>query len=242
MNILFTLRNFHRQGLAILFFTGLLAAPLVAAPITGFDDIDYWVGSGANRAALVIDWNDGIVPVSLAWGFRWDGVATGMDMLKAIAGATLGDVTATGADARLSVTLKSYGFGDVVDRIVFDGGGYTHDSAGFESGGYWEYNVYGGNFDYEIYGGPPDYEYLGIGTYDVAGSSTYPVAWESGNIGAGDRELADGYWDGWSFAPDFVNQSIDVPLAASIPEPGALLLLTLAGGLLVLRRRSRVVS
>ena len=50
-----------------------------------FDDIEFWVGSGANRAALVIDWvEDNPNPSSLAWGYRWDGAKTGRDMLLAI--------------------------------------------------------------------------------------------------------------------------------------------------------------
>ena len=43
-----------------------------------FDDIQYWVGTGANRAALVIDWSDtSTQPAALVWGFRWDGIAHG---------------------------------------------------------------------------------------------------------------------------------------------------------------------
>ena len=54
-----------------------------AQPFT-FDDIEFWVGSGANRAALVIDWvEDTTEPPALVWGYRWDGAANGRDMLQA---------------------------------------------------------------------------------------------------------------------------------------------------------------
>ena len=63
----------------------------VASASFVFDDIGFWVGSGANQAALVIDWNgpdgSGSEPVSYAWGFRWDGVATGQNMLAAVINA-----------------------------------------------------------------------------------------------------------------------------------------------------------
>ncbi len=50
-----------------------------------FSDIQYWVGTGSNQAAFVVQWNDSKIPDALVWGFRWDGNATGEDMLKAIA-------------------------------------------------------------------------------------------------------------------------------------------------------------
>src|SRR4051812_7181082 len=61
-----------------------------------FDDITYWVGSGSSRSALVIDWSDSsIQPPALVWGYRWDGVKHGNDMLMAI----------VAADARLFAKL-----------------------------------------------------------------------------------------------------------------------------------------
>lgn len=57
------------------------------ANATNFEDILYWIGSGSNEAALVIQWNDGKNADALKWGFRWDGRATGEDMVKAIAKA-----------------------------------------------------------------------------------------------------------------------------------------------------------
>jgi len=79
----------------------------------GMDDIAYWVGAGTNRAALVVDWNDGIDPVSLAWGFRWNGAATGQDMFEA----------AAAADARLFLLVRNLGAGQTVY-----GAGYDADS------------------------------------------------------------------------------------------------------------------
>src|SRR5712671_2394496 len=60
------------------------SAPTAHAAFT-FSDIQYWVGTGANRAAIAIDWSDGSTnPPALVWGFRWNGIATGRDMLRAV--------------------------------------------------------------------------------------------------------------------------------------------------------------
>jgi hypothetical protein len=79
----------------------LIGIAEVKANSFGFSDIKNWTGTGSNQAILVIDWQDGDNS-SLAWGYRWDGVKTGEDMLQAI------DV----ADSRLTVegSVGSYGF------------------------------------------------------------------------------------------------------------------------------------
>ena len=46
-----------------------------------FEDIQFWVGSGSNRAALVIEWHDGTQPDAMVWGYKWDGEASGHDMI-----------------------------------------------------------------------------------------------------------------------------------------------------------------
>ena len=59
------------------------------------DDIQIWTGSGTNRAAMVIEWSspqsltNSSVPVpitdkTLVWGYRFNGAATGTQMLNAI--------------------------------------------------------------------------------------------------------------------------------------------------------------
>ncbi|MEE6128044.1 hypothetical protein V2E39_11680 [Chryseobacterium arthrosphaerae] len=76
-----------------------------------FSDIQYWVGSGSNQAAFVVQWNDSKNPDALVWGFKWDGNATGEDMLKAIAKA----------DHRLFTLLyQGTQFGSAVGGIGFD--------------------------------------------------------------------------------------------------------------------------
>ena len=54
-------------------FSSLLALSLAACTR---DDIHYWVGEGANRCAVVIDW--GSEGRSLAWGYKWRGTCTNL--------------------------------------------------------------------------------------------------------------------------------------------------------------------
>ncbi len=51
------------------------------------DDVLFWTGEGEKEALLVIDWNDGVEPQSMAWGFRFDGTATAETMLETVAEA-----------------------------------------------------------------------------------------------------------------------------------------------------------
>ena len=189
--------------------------------ISSFDDIQYWVGSGQNRAALVLQWNDELNPVSITWGYRWDGTATGIDMLRAIAGTTqiedpVGDPISTGngADDRLRLGLVEYSFGlSVLSLEYAPGDGSLRTQSDWFSG-YWEYLIRGGNFEYY------DWDAGDFAVYDVAGSSVYAAgAWTSAPIGAGERELIDGSWDAYSFAPNFVAQDLQQPVAAELPVP-----------------------
>ena len=49
-----------------------------------FDMITNWTGEGENEAALVIQWNDDREKNALVFGYRWDGMATGADMIRAV--------------------------------------------------------------------------------------------------------------------------------------------------------------
>ncbi|MEX1111077.1 MAG: hypothetical protein WEB31_04685 [Chthoniobacterales bacterium] len=206
-------------------FVALLALPMsglqAQTQVDNFNQIQYWVGSGENRAALVLQWNDGQNPVSLAWGYRWDGSATGLDMLRAVAGATqiddpAGDPvdSATGADSRLRLGLVQYSFGLSVLSLEYSPGeGAVRTQSDWFSG-YWEYLLRGGNFEYD------DWVAQDMALYDVAGSSSYaPHAWTSAPIGAGDRPLIDGAWDAYSFASDFAARPVGQPVAAELPLP-----------------------
>lgn len=94
-------------------------------------DIDYWVGSGSNEAALVIDWFDGLNPRSLVWGYRWDGEANGLDMINAIAEA---DIRLSGDfDAMVSQVQYDLDNNGLIDESDHNMGMNEYPS------GYWSY-------------------------------------------------------------------------------------------------------
>jgi len=195
---------------------GAVAGALVSLNALAFSlaDVTFWVGSGANEAALVIDWNDGKSPQSLAWGYRWDGAATGLDMLQAV----------TAADSRFGdVVLTEWSFGWTVDGMGYDlnGNGFSQSDAGdhYKPGwvapNYWVY-----------------------WTYDGSDSPYGTGAFASSMVGLSGRTLSDGAWDGLRYDDGAIAPS--TPVAASvIPEPGSFGLIVLAAGLVWRRGRRR---
>ncbi|MEM7386481.1 MAG: hypothetical protein AAF514_16185 [Verrucomicrobiota bacterium] len=89
---------------ATLFLFSILLA-IHARGAISLNEINYWVngtspGAGDQRAALVIDWDDGSTP--LTWGYHWPAgeTRTGQDLVFAV----------TMADPRLSIDGISTGF------------------------------------------------------------------------------------------------------------------------------------
>jgi hypothetical protein len=219
-----------------------IPATSFAALITSLDDIQNWTGSGSNRAGLVIQWNDGGSPTSLAWGYRWNGAASGYDMLTAIAGSwqvvdsadpSIQYLSGSGSDPRFTLDIYDFGWGFATYSISFNEFGVTRTRSDWGSG-YWEYFNVGGTFDT-----PPDGDpntFLGTDSYP----GTVPNSnWISSWSGFDSRMLSDGSWDGWSFAPGFASQAIVQPYdadnySAAVPEPSQiaatiLTLLAMAG-------------
>lgn len=182
--------------------------------ITSMEEIVFWVGSGENQAALVIDWNDGIEPQSLAWGFRWDGVASGYDMFNAVAAA----------DPALTLSLLSFGEGFAVDGISYSSAWLQHDeqSEGFTTG-FWSYWLADGMEEL-----PSEGQWSGASTgfeqRELSNNSWDGWSWSSDTVS-------------WLSTPPIA------PVAAPIPEPSYLPLLVLAGSgwILVGWRRLAVV-
>jgi len=212
--------------LSLLLVGGELAHTTSSTPIT-FDSIKFWAGSGANRAAMVIQWNDAGTPTSLLWGYRWDGVATGIDMVQAIAGSATSREdgqsvflkVATGADPRLALSLINYSFGKAVEALVFNDREIVRTQNDWSTG-YWEYSVFGGTIIYDLYS--DTWDYLGQATYDQQGTTTYSgVNWFFSPIGISERILVDGSWDAFSFAPNFTSIPVVEPSPALPPPPTA---------------------
>lgn len=231
---------------ALVVLLGLGVPRLKAQLISNFDDIEYWVGSGTNQSVLAIQWSDGAEPQSLAWGYRWNDMATGIDMLTAIVGSSVveppsgGDPIETiyGADARLALVVWRYDFGDSLYSISFGFGESARTQADWDSG-YWQYWIYGGDIEYTLWGETePSY-------YQETGSTNYSsVVWWNSQVGASDRPLINNSWDAYVFLPGFEAQTIAQPTAAAIPEPSTWALLGLSAltlGIWRIRRAARRV-
>lgn len=96
-------------------------------------DILYWVGQGANRAVLAVNWAE--PDTCLAWGFRFDGeTVTLKQMMDAI----------DSADSRFSYIPGSWG----VDDIRFVAGSDTLRLTPGEGYNYWWSNLNGSAADY----------------------------------------------------------------------------------------------
>lgn len=217
--------------------TAALAAIIFVLPSAAatFDDVQFWAGSGANRAALVLDWNDGKSPESIVWGYRWDGTATGLDMLRTVANA----------DPRLFVHASEPGmFGVSVYGIGYDANGdgvfAVFPPVEFDSGG-WSLGV---PDDMRLAVGTADHWSegwnLGFWGYNLKNSAT--DSWSSAMTGPSGRMLNDGAWDGYSFAPEFNFTDPSEPVPAPVPEPGSAVLIATGGLAVMWSKRRRMVK
>lgn len=111
--------TFKRLCAALAATCALSGTLAIATPISSFSDIDFWVGSGDNRAGMIVEFNDGNSPSAYTWGYRFDDSEhTGEDMFLAI----------VAADPRLSAIYSFGGLGLYVSNIQYDAGVTFHDS------------------------------------------------------------------------------------------------------------------
>jgi len=172
------------------------------------DDIEHWCGSGTNRSALVVDWHDGTRPHALAWGFRWSGTATALDLWRAVTGADSG---LTGFETTTGGGTRVWGIeyrrptrsGDILPETGAHDvrwTAYTWDHTGDV--------CLAGTWSHWRCGGQTVYAATNFVAGD-AGMETYP--------------LSDGSWDAWSLSveggmrrPGFPAAALSYPFAASV--------------------------
>ncbi|MDH6354354.1 uncharacterized protein YjdB [Dysgonomonas sp. PH5-45] len=174
-----------------------------------FDDIKFWVGQGKKRAALVIDWYDG-KGGTLVWGFRWDGTATGYDMICAVAKADPRFLYLV-HDTNIGQTVAGFGYdlnGSGNQYLIFDG---EAGSPYYPNDGVVATAAY--NYDDWTSGDPEDHWcsgwYNGYWSYQVKDSQEEDFSYSP--WGCSSRELTDGCWDGWGYQDGWDNSEGVVP-------------------------------
>lgn len=212
------------------FLAGLAAAN--AAIVAGTSDITFVVGSGANQSNLVIDFHDGETVESYAWGYRYDGLVSGADMVIAIASV----------DPNLTLSYSGSGSsGFFLSQIDYTAGAIFHSEAG-SSTAYWAYYIAGGTAGDDTAGAG------GTPTPIAGGGSSLPGSWTSSPTGASaesfgetGRLLTDGSWDTWSFgtfeSSPFAPPGPPGTPTAAVPEPSTFLFGMLGAMSLLIRRR-----
>ena len=173
--------------------------------VTSFEDIQFWVGTGNNRAAMAIDWDDtSATDEALVWGYRWDGTSTGAEMLRAILESDRRLFARQSTAGTLGVALYGLGY-DLDNDSAF---GIT-DGTSFNSDGI-------------AVSGPPDSPpktastatdpgdlyaegwFSGLWHYGLSSGNPFDGgSWNSSMAGASGRTLSDGDWDSWTFTPTF---------------------------------------
>lgn len=200
-----------------LIFSIMLACASVCAFAFTMSDIQNWSGEGANEAALVIQWNVDGETNAMAFGFRWDGEATGFDMMSAVAKNNPRLYYLTHS-TQYGNTLAGLGWDTDDDGdlgLMFNGTRYD-----LNADSYVETDEY--NYDSWTAADPDDMWqsgwYKGFWGYFLKDSGEKD--WVFSSIGISGRQLTDGCWDGWTFEPGFQQQPWKEIVSAPSNEVG----------------------
>lgn len=151
---------------AIFLSVGALSATGASRTID-FDKIKYWAGdpAGTNRAALVVQFNDTHDNRAFIWGYRWNGTASGEDMVRAV----------TAQSSSLLVLVQYTGS----MGTTFDGAGISADRANLAD--YVEYD-----FEKAKTASAFDFYHANtmLGQADVPGDGAYDMVMDAKGLGA----------------------------------------------------------
>jgi hypothetical protein len=227
----------ERQLMKKIFLALLLAAPPTAwsqlITVNSFTNIQYWTGTGTNRAALVLEFGSPSTPASVAWGYRWNGSSTAASMLFALAGAIT--VTGTNAPAPLAGSDPRLS----VDASFFSGfGGYFVNTIAYNQIGLptpWTQTtrlIEDAYFDDGTY--PSLYSLNSVGLW----SSSFVQA----QVGMSDLSLTNGVWIAFVQSDGTDDPRVFAQPVAAVPEPRTTALLVLAAACTVLWRKLTIRS
>jgi hypothetical protein len=191
-----TIRRRSIVSLVVSFCAFLWPPFLPAQPFT-FDDIEFWVGTGSNRAALVIDWlENSNNPPALVWGYRWNGTAKGRDMLNAVVSADPRLFAKFGNHAEYGAAVFGFGYDANNDGAFEIDDGTMFDAAGmaFVPGpGDGTMSIDAGDYYTEGWA-------RGFWRYLAAVANPFDGGtWDDRRLGVDSRPLSDGDWDSFTF-------------------------------------------
>ena len=201
-----------------------------------FDMIESWTGEGSNRAALVIQWNDPKEDCALVFGYRWDGLATGADMIRAVVadnpqlyGLIQYTNVSSPTDPLGGYTINGFGWdrdgdGEIALKDTKDNQIYTSENGLFiHPRGYDPDKGGSSDYDYDDWKAVDENDFWGAGwylsywSYWVKGSQDSSFGYSG--WGASGRVLEDGCWDGWNFSLDMIPRDWKNFKAAPNPLP-----------------------
>jgi hypothetical protein len=165
----------------------------------------------------VIDWKeDATQPPALAWGFRWDGTATGATMLKAIVADDPRLFAKLGGTAASPSAVYGLGYDADGDGVFGIDDNTTFDAQGFAFTPPADLAVATDADDHYAEGW-----FTGFWHYGVAASNPYGGgSWSDTPAGMASRALVDGAWDSWTYTPVFdFTAFAENPTPAPSPYP-----------------------
>ena len=183
-----------------------------------FDMIKNWSGTGANRAAMVLQFNDSREEYALVFGYRFDGTSTGLEMMETI----------VKNNPRLYwLTQSGTAYGSTFAAMGWDADN-DGDIALMKNGVIYEleedWNVfYTTSSDYDSWTAVDNDDYWRAGWYSngywsywVKSSAEATFSYSS--YGISGRTITDGCWDGWNFAAGFMSSAWKTFAAAPAAE------------------------
>lgn len=202
-----------------------------------FDMIESWAGEGSNQAALVIQWNDSKETSALVFGYRWNGQATGADMIRAVVAANpqlYGLIQYTNVssptDPNGGYTINGFGWDNDADgdiALIDTGNGnqvYESENGLFiHPRGYVPGQGGSSDYDYDNWKARDTDDFWGAGWY-ISYWSYWVKEGQASSFGysgwgASGRVLQNGSWDGWNFSLNMMPSDWKKFKAAPSPIP-----------------------
>ncbi len=172
---------------------------IIVQPVTGMESIENWTGTGNNKAALVIKWDEGNPKDSIVWGYRWDGEATGEDMILAIAEADPRFYTLATTGTSFGTAFGGFGYDlNLTDSIILIRGEneriYPNENGLFITSTDYDFDNWQNEDNQDLF----QSGWLnGFWAYYLRNNTN--SEWSFASVGASSRILTDGCWDGWNF-------------------------------------------